>query len=73
MYNNEESTYQSYLLRLWRDSEHSPWRAALQSTATEQIYQFGDVGQMLAFLVAQLVVDVDANITPYDETTDDAP
>lgn len=54
MNKNEESIYQSYLLRLWRDSANSPWRASLQSTATEQIYQFGDIGQMRGFLMARL-------------------
>ena len=46
--------YQSYLLRLWRESERSAWRASLQSTATEQIYHFADGAALVAFLVAQM-------------------
>ena len=45
--------YQSYLLRLWRESDRSAWRASLQSTATEQIDHFADVATLVAFLVAQ--------------------
>ncbi len=67
MNKNAESTYQSYLLRLWRDSPHSPWRASLQSTTTEQIHQFANVAQMWAFLMAQL--ELDANGLEIDDTS----
>jgi hypothetical protein len=33
----ESPTYQSYLVRLWRDKPSSPWRVSLQSTATEEL------------------------------------
>jgi hypothetical protein len=45
--------YQSYLLRLWRESDRGTWRASLQSTATEQVAHFADVAALVAFLVAQ--------------------
>jgi hypothetical protein len=47
------STYQSYLLRLWRDNPRAPWQASLQSTATEQVLHFPDMDHMWAFLEAQ--------------------
>lgn len=55
----ERSTYQSYLLRLWRDSPQSSWQASLQSTETEKVYQFAGVEQMWAFLMAHLGGELD--------------
>jgi hypothetical protein len=59
MNNSRSSTYQSYMLRLWRDHPRTPWQASLQSTATEHIYHFADLEQMWAFLQTQLGVDRD--------------
>ena len=53
------STYQSYLLRLWRDNPRAPWQASLQSTATEETIRFPDVEQMWAFLQAQMTEEGD--------------
>jgi len=50
-------TYQSYLLRFWRDSPHSAWRAALQSTATNEKYVFAETDALFEFLDQQLGVD----------------
>lgn len=44
--------YQSYLVRLWRESSHAPWRAAVQSTATGERHTFADVAGLLAYLRA---------------------
>jgi hypothetical protein len=49
--------YHSYLLRLWRDGADQPWRASLQSTATEETFVFVDLRTLLAFLVEQVAVD----------------
>ena len=46
--------YQSYLLRLWRDGAEAPWRSSLQCTATDQLFHFAAVEDMLAFLTTQL-------------------
>jgi hypothetical protein len=46
--------YQSYLLRLWRDSPTAPWRALLQSTDNGEQYHFGEVADLFAFLAAGL-------------------
>ncbi len=49
-----ESTYMSYMLRLWREDARAPWRASLQSTATEETCHFTDIDRMWAFLKAQM-------------------
>ncbi|MEZ4621352.1 MAG: hypothetical protein R2867_38440 [Caldilineaceae bacterium] len=59
-----DTNYQSYLLRVWRDGADQPWRASLQSTATEKIESFGDLHALIAFLLNQL--------SP-DQTNDDSP
>lgn len=48
-----ETNYHSYLLRLWRDSADQPWRASLQSTATQEITSFGDLQTLFDFLMDQ--------------------
>jgi hypothetical protein len=59
MNQSEQSTYKSYLLRLWYDDQRLVWRAWLQSTATEQIYHFVEADRMWAFLQAQMADVVD--------------
>jgi len=44
------NTYQSYLLRLWRDSETGPWRISLQSTRDGRQHFFSDLEEAWAFL-----------------------
>jgi hypothetical protein len=53
------STYQSYLLRLWRDNPRAPWQASLQSTATEETLHFTDVGHMWDYVRAQMAGEDD--------------
>ena len=43
-------TYYAFLLRLRRENELSPWRASLQDPRTRQQFNFGSVGDLLAFL-----------------------
>jgi hypothetical protein len=62
--NNSDFEYRSYLLRLWRESAHSPWRASLQSTATEQVVPFADITALLAFVIAQTDEPPDALADP---------
>jgi hypothetical protein len=52
-----QGDYDSYLLRLWRANPQAPWQASLQSTATGEIHQFGDVESLWAFVMARLDVD----------------
>jgi hypothetical protein len=50
----QEPTYLSYMLRLWREGPHVPWRASLHSTATGEVHRFADVERMWAYLNAQM-------------------
>lgn len=60
MNTQDASTYQSYLLRLWRDTPQAVWRASLQSAATEELRHFATVDDLWAFLMAQMGVDDDS-------------
>lgn len=42
--------YQSYLLRLWRESINGEWRASLQNVTTGQCRYFASLPQLCAFL-----------------------
>ena len=54
MNTQDASTYQSYLLRLWRDNPQAAWRASVQSTATEEVRHFATVEELWAYLMAQM-------------------
>jgi len=54
MNTQDTSTYQSYLLRLWRDNPQAIWRASVQSTATEELRHFATVDDLWAYLMAQM-------------------
>ncbi len=45
--------YQAYLVRLWQDSAHGPWRATLQSVQTGEKLLFADLEQLFAFVRGQ--------------------
>lgn len=55
--NENRSDYHAYLLRLWREGTQAPWRASLQSTATEQMYHFATLEALFAFLDRRLTED----------------
>ena len=42
--------YQAYLLRLWQESPHTPWRASLQNATTGERHGFADLQRLFAFL-----------------------
>ena len=46
--------YSSYMLRLWRQKEGSPWRFSLESVATGEKQPFSDLDAMFAYLNAQI-------------------
>lgn len=46
-------TYSAYLLRLWRDSEQSPWRASLEDAQSGERHGFADLEQLFSFLRRQ--------------------
>lgn len=51
---DHECTYQAYLLRLWRDDGHAPWRASLQSPRTHEVRSFANVERLVAFLASEM-------------------
>ena len=42
--------YRAYLLRLWRDGRHVPWRATLSDPHAGLQYGFSSLADLLAFL-----------------------
>jgi hypothetical protein len=42
--------YQSYLLRLWRDSPEAAWHASLEDVITGQKYAFARLENLFGFL-----------------------
>ena len=47
------SHYQAYLLRLWQETPHTPWRVSLQSTVDNERFGFSSLESLFAFLEAQ--------------------
>jgi hypothetical protein len=45
---------ESYLVRLWRNSRHSGWRASLQQVRTGQLHHFARPEALWAFLQAEM-------------------
>ena len=50
---NEPRT-ESYLVRLWRDSTHSPWRASLQKIRANKMAYFACPEDLWAYLQAEM-------------------
>ena len=46
--------YHAFLLRIWRNDARQGWHASLRHTANGQIYHFGTLDELFAFLDAQL-------------------
>ena len=47
------SMYLSFLLRLWRESEHGAWRASLEDVITGERHSFPNLASLFAFLEAE--------------------
>ena len=45
--------YQSYLLRMWRESKDGEWHASLQDVATSECKNFSNLAALFAFLSGQ--------------------
>ncbi|MCI0394146.1 MAG: hypothetical protein L0332_22995 [Chloroflexi bacterium] len=43
--------YQAYLLRLWQEAPHQPWRAYLQHATSGERHVFPDLEALFAFLI----------------------
>lgn len=51
--------YQAYLLRLWQESTHTPWRLSLQNARTGEKHGFADLEALCAFLRDQTTFQPD--------------
>lgn len=69
----EPHNYHAYLLRLWRESDHDPWRATLENPHTGERLSFARVGELLAFLCGQLWEATDERPGCNSEGGDSAP
>ncbi len=56
-------TYFSYLLRLWRNDEFAPWRAALKSPLTGKQHAFAGLKELVRFLEEQTGEPIDKEKT----------
>lgn len=48
------SNYHAYLIRLWRENEHLPWRAELEAPDTGEKRRFATPEQAYAYLQQKL-------------------
>jgi hypothetical protein len=55
-------TYQAYMVRIWRDSQHAPWRASTQCVQTGEKRLFADLHTLFAFLQAETVGAADDHL-----------
>ena len=51
---NKPRAYLSYLVRLWRSDDASPWRASLEDARTHEHHAFPETDQLFAFLREQM-------------------
>ncbi len=45
--------YMAYVLRLWRNGDTTPWRAALECARTGERHAFATLADLVAFLEAE--------------------
>lgn len=48
------SDYHAYLIRLWRDDQHEPWRAELVSPHTGEERRFATPEQLFCYVQEQI-------------------
>ena len=53
MEDTQRAPYLVYVLRLWRDGQETPWRAALECARTGERLPFADLPALFAFLAAE--------------------
>ena len=54
------TNYHAYLVRLWRDSLHAPWRAAVTHVATGAVHRFASPELAWTYVQEQLQAQPDA-------------
>jgi hypothetical protein len=47
------TSYQSYLVRVWKDGASALWRASVQSVQTGEVVQFASLSALFAYLESQ--------------------
>lgn len=47
------NNYSAYLVRLWQETPHTPWRASAQCASTGQKQYFATLAELFAFLEEQ--------------------
>lgn len=67
-HSEKSTTYQSYLLRMWRECGQEDWRWALQSVQSGDMRQFVNITQLIAFLLAQSMPEIPAVSASSDAT-----
>lgn len=55
----KETTYRSYLLRLWRDREGRSWRATLESPTDREQMAFAQIQDLFVYLAQQTGAQAD--------------
>lgn len=48
-----KSSYQAYLLRIWREDELSPWRASTKEVQSGNQQHFANLSELFEFLISQ--------------------
>ena len=51
------SHYRAYLVRLWQESAHTPWRASAQCASTGAKIYFATLAELFVFLESQTLPD----------------
>lgn len=55
--------YHSYLLRIWREDEQTPWRIQVENPHTHEVIGFQSLPKLKAFLDEQFPVKGDDTIS----------
>lgn len=49
------ANYSAYLIRVWQENPHTPWRASAQCATTGRKHYFATLADLYAFLDAQTI------------------
>ncbi len=55
----QKANYQAYLVRIWRSSVESPWRASVQHAPSGEQIRFANMEDLLMFLYEQTNGDLE--------------
>lgn len=60
--------YTAYLVRMWQENPHTPWRASAQCASTGEKFYFATLEALFAFLQAQTITGL-TDVDDSDNTT----